>query len=159
MEREKLVLIVLVLMVLVINYPFLDSALSSVFPYSNGLGANVLTTNASIVCVSGYASKTRSVSTQLKEQVYKNYEVPFPQPIGKYELDHIIPLELGGSNSIYNLQLEPSAGNLGYHQKDLVENYLHRKVCSGNMSLIEAQKEIYENWTKVYYEMINETNN
>ncbi len=153
-DRGKAVLVVLILMVFVVNYPFLDALLQNFFPYSDSLGANVLTTNPNVVCVKGYSSSVRDVSLQLKKQIYQNYGIPFPQPTGKYELDHIIPLELGGSNSITNLQLELN-GTLGYHEKDLVENYLHDQVCSGNMKLVDAQKAIYKNWTKIYYQMIN----
>ena len=37
---------------------------------------------------------------------------------------------------------EAASPTPGFHQKDKVENYLHDQVCSGAISLPEAQKEI-----------------
>jgi hypothetical protein len=38
----------------------------------------------------------------------------------------------------------------GAKEKDEVEDYLHRQVCSGALSLAEAQQEIASNWYEVY---------
>src|SRR5260370_28866183 len=57
-----------------------------------------------------------------------------------YELDHFVPLELGGCPDCRsNLWAEPYDASLGAKQKDRVENYLHRQACSGEISLKEAQ--------------------
>ena len=63
------------------------------------LGA-VLTTDASTICAPGYASSVQEVSTATKKEVYAEYGVSYPQPLGAYEVDHFIPLEIGGSNDI-----------------------------------------------------------
>lgn len=34
--------------------------------------------------------------------------------------------------------------------KDRLENWLHKEVCKGNMTLQEAQAAIKEDWTKAY---------
>ena len=39
------------------------------------------------------------------------------------------------------------------YEKDKVENYLHSQVCSGAVSLREAQNEIATNWLAVYHQM------
>src|SRR5580704_16079699 len=49
------------------------------------------------------------------------------------ELDHLVPLELGGSNDATNLW--PELGKPSGNPKDSVENALHRAVCSGRVSL------------------------
>ena len=41
------------------------------------------------------------------------------------EIDHLIPLELGGSNDIANLFPEPGFGTASYRVKDQLENRLH----------------------------------
>lgn len=72
-----------------------------------------------------------------------------------YEEDHLISLELGGSpTDPKNLWPEPYAGKYGAHQKDLVENYLHKEVCSGAMTLGAAQTAISSDWTKVYDQIV-----
>jgi hypothetical protein len=62
-------------------------------------------------------------------------------------------LELGGSNDLANLWPEAASPTPGFHQKDQVENYLHDQVCSGAMTLKDAQNEIATNWLVVYNRM------
>jgi hypothetical protein len=106
----------------------------------------VLTTDASIICTAGYASGVRDVSTATKEQVYAEYGVSYPQPLGAYEVDHFIPLEIGGSNDIKNLWLEPATPTPGFHQKDQFENFEHGQVCNGTISVAEAQSRTASDW-------------
>lgn len=112
----------------------------------------VLNVTASQVCRSGYASSVRNVPTSVKNKVYAEYEIASHTP-GQYEVDHLISLELGGSNEIANLWPETASPTPGFHQKDQVENYLHDQVCSGKMSLAEAQQTIASNWMAVYNQM------
>ena len=58
-----------------------------------------------------------------------------------------------GSNDIANLWPEAASPTPGFHQKDQVENYLHDQVCSGAISLKDAQTEIATNWLTVYNRM------
>ena len=71
-----------------------------------------------------------------------------------YEEDHFIPLELGGNpTDPKNLWPEPFEASIpdgGAHAKDKVENYLHAEVCSGSLTLEQAQREIAEDWYRVY---------
>ncbi len=104
------------------------------------------------ICQSGYASSVRNVPTSEKDQVYAEYGI-YSHSSGEYEVDHLVSLELGGSNDISNLWPEPASPKPGFHEKDQVENYLHDQVCSGAMSLQEAQVEIATNWLQVYQRM------
>jgi len=72
---------------------------------------------------------------------------------GKYEIDHLISLELGGDNGVENEWPQPYEPRPGAHEKDLVENWLHKEVCEGKMELQEAQREIVTDWYAVYLEM------
>lgn len=68
-----------------------------------------------------------------------------------YEEDHLISLELGGDpKSPLNLWPEPYNITYGARLKDKVENYLHAQVCSGNITLLEAQSQVANNWFAVY---------
>ena len=84
-----------------------------VYPNRSLTPGAVLTTDASTICAPGYASSVRDVSTATKEQVYAEYGVSYPQPLGAYEVDHFIPLEIGGSNDLKNLWLEAAITNAG----------------------------------------------
>ena len=115
-------------------------------------GAIFATATTNQICQSGYSSSVRNVPVSEKQQVYDEYGITSHYP-GEYEVDHLISLELGGSNDIANLWPEAASPTPGFHQKDQVENYLHDQVCSGAMSLKEAQTEIATNWLDVYNRM------
>src|SRR5664280_553353 len=66
------------------------------------------------------------------------------------EIDHIISLELGGSNDIANLFPERASPAPSYTVKDKLENKLHDLVCSGSMSLSSARSGIASNWQALY---------
>ena len=104
------------------------------------------------ICTSGYASSVRNVPSSEKDQVYAEYGIR-SHYAGQYEVDHLVSLELGGSNDIANLWPEAASPKPGFHEKDQVENYLHDQVCSGAMSLKDAQTQIATNWLAVYNRM------
>ncbi len=69
----------------------------------------------------------------------------------KYELDHVVPLELGGAPlDEQNLQLQPWAGSCGAKAKDRLEYELSRRVCAGEVSLDQARAEIAEDWVEAF---------
>lgn len=109
----------------------------------------VFTTDTSVICVSGYTKTVRDVPTSEKERVFAEYGIPWSLHSG-YEVDHIISLELGGSNDISNLFPESYSIRYGARVKDTFENYLHRQVCSGNLSITAAQQEISTDWLTYY---------
>ncbi|MGZ4426864.1 MAG: hypothetical protein ACXVEU_08320 [Nocardioidaceae bacterium] len=106
------------------------------------------TTRASVVCVPGYSSRVRDVPSSESERVYTRYgvaHVPYA-----HEVDHLVSLELGGSNAITNLWPEPYAGRWGARTKDVLENRLHDLVCSGSLDLRYAQRIEAANWVAAY---------
>ncbi len=113
-----------------------------------------LLTNATkdVICQQGYARSVRNVPQSEKNQVYAEYGITH-HTAGEFEIDHLVSLELGGSNDISNLWPEAASPTPGFHQKDKVENYLHDQVCSGAVPLQQAQIEIATNWLAVYQQM------
>jgi hypothetical protein len=102
------------------------------------------------ICVPGYAGSARNVPQSVKEQAYREYGITRRDP-GQYEVDHLISLQLGGSNDIANLWPEAASPYPGFHEKDRIENALHDDVCKGRISLAEAQREIATDWLAVFY--------
>jgi len=111
---------------------------------------DVFDVTESDVCTPGYSSSVRSVSTATKKKVYQNYEISYPPPSRTYEVDHFIPLELGGSNNILNLWPQPYSGTWNSRVKDRLETYLHKLVCQGALTLADAQDEISSDWIAAY---------
>jgi hypothetical protein len=128
-----------------------------VYPNSSLTPGVVLTTDASLISTPGYASSVRDVSTVTKKQVYAEYGLSYPQPTGAYEVDHFIPLEIGGSNDIGNLWLEPATPTPGFHQKDQLENFEHGQVCDGTISAAEAQRRMVSDWYFYWQEEVEGT--
>ena len=102
------------------------------------------------VCTPGYSRKVRDVPEDVKRQAYAEYGITHHQP-GEYEVDHLISLELGGSNSIKNLWPESyKTQPWNAHIKDQLENALHDDVCSGKIDMPTAQHEIATGWISAY---------
>lgn len=104
------------------------------------------------ICVTGYSARVRDVSESTKDAVYARYHVehvPYA-----HEIDHLVSLELGGSNTISNLWPEPYAGRWGARTKDALENKLHALVCDGRMTLPRAQHIEAEDWVSAYRTLI-----
>ena len=115
-------------------------------------GAIFPTATVGEICTPGYTTSVRDVPIELKDQVYAEYGITSHEP-GQYEVDHLIALEVGGSNDISNLWPEPADPRPGFHEKDQVENYLHDQVCEGKMPLKQAQIAIATNWLPIYQQM------
>ncbi len=69
-------------------------------------------------------------------------------------VNHLISLELGGSNDVKNLWPEPYLPLPGARQKDVLENWLHKQVCTGKMPLADAQAMISRDWYEAYLSMM-----
>jgi hypothetical protein len=67
-----------------------------------------------------------------------------------YELDHLIPLEVGGGNGARNLWPQGYRGKYNAHTKDALENRLHDLVCAGKLDLKVAQTAIATDWIAAY---------
>ena len=115
----------------------------------------VLTTNAARVCVRGYSASVRDVPQSEKDAVYARYgvaDVPY-----KHEVDHLVSLEVGGSNAIRNLWPEPYAGRWGARTKDVLEDRLHELVCDGRLGLRRAQRIEAADWVLAYRRYVGGT--
>ena len=100
------------------------------------------------VCTPGWATEHRSVTESMRYQVYAEYKRT--QGPTCCEVDHLIPLELGGSNEIKDLWPQPYDPRPGAYEKDSLENELHKRVCKGEMPLADAQKCIESNWVECW---------
>lgn len=104
------------------------------------------------ICTKGYAKGVRNVAESVKKRVYTVYSAKKKSGVC-CEVDHLISLKLGGSNDVTNLWPQPYRPKPGTREKDVLENFLHRAVCGGAMSLEEAQRKIATDWYKAYQEM------
>jgi hypothetical protein len=113
----------------------------------------VLTTDAATVCVKGYAKAVRHTSGTLKAEIYREYGIN--RRSGHYEIDHLIPLCLGGADVAANLwpqSYDTTVWNAG--RKDDLETRLCQLACSGAVPLAQAQREIATDWIAAYQKYV-----
>jgi hypothetical protein len=101
------------------------------------------------ICRTGYTGGIRpsaSTTDKFKQQSLAEYGLSYDHST---EYDHLVSLQLGGTNAVTNLWPEPNrSGAPGTtNPKDAVENTLHRAVCSGRITLAQAQQAIAADWT------------
>jgi hypothetical protein len=112
-----------------------------------------------VLCAYGFSTKSyRQVTQATRQQVFRAYGLTknrtgYCRTDQGCELDHLIPLELGGSNDASNLWPEPYDGQWNAHTKDHLENQLRSMVCSGVMPLAAAQTKIARDWIAAYREL------
>ena len=104
-----------------------------------------------VICSSTFRTSTiRNVPESEKFDVEREYGLA-PGHYGRsLEIDHIVSLELGGSNDIANLFPEKADAHPGYKVKDRLENRAHDLVCAGRIALRSAQRQIAANWQAFY---------
>jgi len=125
-------------------------------PNPNVTPGDALDVTLDDICTPGYSKKVRDVPEPVKRDVYESYGILSHQP-REYEVDHLISLELGGSNSKRNLWPESYLTEpWNAHVKDRVENKLHNMVCSGQLDLKTAQHEIATDWIAAYRKYVGE---
>lgn len=111
---------------------------------------------AHTICQHNYTAKVRHVTEATKLAVLKAYGLE-PSDAPHVEIDHLVSLEIGGANDAANLWPQPYQEKPddppGARAKDVLENWLHKQVCSGALSLKEAQAEISHNWYVAYQNM------
>lgn len=127
------------------TYPAHCTALSTadgVLPDPVCTPGRVASTDRAVVCVAGYSARVRPPAREtnkVKAAAMRAYGVTGPA-----ELDHLVPLSLGGSNDVANLWPQP--GKVP-NTKDRVEASLLTAVCKRGLDLVTAQRAIATDWT------------
>lgn len=156
------VVFVWVLIVAAIICVWVAAALAqSSLPDSTKTPGIVTDITADELCAKGFTTKTiRNVTAEEKAVVYESYGLkdhvgachcPVTNKAGKTkdegcEIDHLVSLEIGGSNDQENLWPQSYCGQMNAHDKDKLENELHRLVCAKMITLQQAQSEISTDW-------------
>ncbi len=104
------------------------------------------------VCRPGYSRSVRrpyAVTGPLKRQMMAEQRPG--EPMADYELDHLIPISLGGAPlDARNLWLQPRRGQANAGDKNELAYVLWRLVCDRRVTLATAQRSISQDWIKAY---------
>jgi hypothetical protein len=128
------------------------------------------------ICTPGYANGSdvtndghgvRYVPRSIKWAVFRAYFETVPDKTGNYEIDHLISLELGGSNDPKNLWPESYLTDpYNAHVKDKLENRMHALVkkclktqghAAATAMLKQFQQEIATDWVAAYHKYVSTT--
>jgi hypothetical protein len=111
-------------------------------------GATLVHQTTKRICRPGYGQGGDQINPQTEGLVYSDYNVLDASTPGAYQIDHLIPVQLGGSNAETNLWPQPrtNARGFGYPQKNHLERVLRRLVCEHRLSLRVAQHQLATDW-------------
>jgi hypothetical protein len=103
------------------------------------------------VCQVGYSATVRKTSDTLKARVYRAYGLVNQAGLD-FEIDHLVPLSLGGADTQKNLWPQSYLTMpWNAHVKDRLELYLHDQVCTKRtLTLLQAQRLFQNDWIKAY---------
>ncbi len=108
----------------------------------------VATADPAVFCHAGYSRSVRHTSGRLKRDVYRAYGID--RHSGHYEMDHLVPLALGGADVAENLWPEDRDNEWGAGAKDRLEWRLIQLVCGRAVDAEQAQHDIATDWIAAY---------
>ncbi len=102
-----------------------------------------------------YSECHRNTTDAQKRTVRAEYPTCPPEQ----EIDHILPLSIGGADDVKNLWCQPlnnmwNGQNWGYKTKDAIESYLASQVKNGKIAPKIAQECILNDWIACYQQYL-----
>jgi hypothetical protein len=104
------------------------------------------------VCAAGFEASVKPMAKWQHDQALERYGKRPEDFTG--ELDHLIPISLGGTNDLENIWPLPPNKDMGPEQKKELDLTLHRLVCDKTLTLKAAQEAIRKDWVKAYHQYV-----
>ena len=90
------------------------------------------------------------VTVAMEQKVFARYRLPWASRAA-FKIDHLIPLELGGADTIDNLWPQSlRARPYGPERKELLTEVMLRRIAKREMTLEEAQEQIRRDWIDAF---------
>jgi hypothetical protein len=123
-----------------------------VLPDKNLTGGSVRTGDRDAAC--GHARENRGrMNAARRDEILRRYGLPSgTHP--DYEIDHLIPLCLGGSDDPSNLWPQPRRSieeTWNAEAKDRLERLMCNMVCDGQIDIATAQEAFATDWIAAYH--------
>jgi hypothetical protein len=90
------------------------------------------------------------VTLKMEQRVFARYRLPWSRR-AEFKIDHLIPVELGGADTIDNLWPQ-SLRTKPYDadRKELLTEILLGRIRAGQMTLAQAQEQISRDWIDAF---------
>jgi hypothetical protein len=109
------------------------------------------------ICTIKWGNDVRAVTSTMKSTVYSDYGISKEfrhSASGQdlYEVDHFWPRELGGKDSKLNLWPQSYFGDCNAHNKERLENAMHKEFCAApsDAKLQQLRQSISTDWIAEY---------
>ena len=134
---------------------FLAIALSTFFGLNAGPQEGLIP-NAKLTPgrVAASEKDRQGVTIAMEQKVFRRYHLPWTRR-AEFKIDHLIPLELGGADTIDNLWPQNlRAKPYGPDRKELLAEVLLTKIARKQMTLAQAQEEIRRDWIDAFIDHV-----
>ena len=92
----------------------------------------------------------RGVTVEMEQRVFARYKLPWSSRPA-FKIDHLIPLELGGADTIDNLWPQSlRARPYGCERKELLTEVLLQRIAKRQITVEEAQEQIRRDWIDAF---------
>ena len=123
-------------------------------PTKSLTGGSVRVDGHDIAATCGHSKQHRGpIYAARRDEVLARYGLP-PGTHPDYEIDHLIPLCLGGSDDLSNLWPQPRRSiepTWNAEAKDRLERLLCDMVCAGQLDMATARAAVAKDWIAAYH--------
>ena len=90
------------------------------------------------------------VTLKMEQKVFARYRLPWTRR-NEFKIDHLIPVELGGADTINNLWPQSLRTKpYGADRKELLTEVLLTRIRVGQMTVAQAQEQISRDWIDTF---------
>jgi len=94
------------------------------------------------------------VTLAMEQKVFARYKLPWSRR-HEFKIDHLIPLELGGADTIDNLWPQRVRTRpYGADRKELLTEVLLNRIRKGEMTVAQAQEQISQDWIDAFIDHV-----
>jgi hypothetical protein len=105
----------------------------------------VATTDTTKVCVLPDHLPSTVIPPATEQEVFTEYRIRNPVVQAKYDIDYLVPIQLGGATTTQNMWPAAFKGT-GFFEKVQLDHVLRDRVCHRELSLRTAQRDLEHNW-------------
>jgi hypothetical protein len=104
--------------------------------------------------VAATEKERRGITVAMEQKVFARYKLPWSTR-QEFKIDHLIPRELGGADTIDNLWPQPlRARPYGAERKELLAAVMLEEIKRGRITIEQAREEIRNDWIDAFIDHV-----